>query len=67
MVRRPTLKRARSIIRVMVAMSAKPLLTCLAERFVKVFVFMDSRRKIGKHSGEICHVQFLAASLFLLV
>ncbi|WP_302592987.1 hypothetical protein, partial [uncultured Akkermansia sp.] len=41
MVRRPTLRRARSIIKVMVAMSANPLLTCRTERFVEGFVFMD--------------------------
>ena len=40
MVRRPTLRRARSIIRVMVAIRAKPLLTCLIGRLVKCLIFM---------------------------
>lgn len=40
MVKRPTLRRAKSIIRVMVAIRANPLLTCLTGRLVKSLIFM---------------------------
>jgi hypothetical protein len=41
MVRRPTLRRARSIISVMVAIRAKPLLICLGRGFCGIVLFIE--------------------------